>query len=189
VNYKLIAPATEAGKAIYKTMSRLIEKFHEELTNAKIALAWNKGWKANVDGQKTLGKTKKASDLDRELAAFDFVIILNQEFWEDPKTKDEQRDALLDHELCHCAVREDKDGEPMRDERGRTVYRLRKHDVEEFSEVVRRHGIWKRDIEHFASSLKSGKQTSLLEPEEPEAEQPLPAPKASTLHAVAAKGH
>jgi hypothetical protein len=158
VNYQLITPDSFAGQKLYPMLNELIEQHHEDLTNARIALAWNLSWKPDVDGRVTLGKCKRATDLDRELAAYDFVIILRQEFMEDGAVEDWQRLALLDHELSHAAVKLDpKTDEPVEDERGRTVYRMVKHDIEEFSSVVARHGIYKRDLEHFAMALQQSK--------------------------------
>jgi len=174
VSYKLIARDTEAGKSMYPMLNKLIEQHHTELTNARVALAWNTSWKADVDGRVKLGKCKKASDLDRELAAFDFVVLLQAEFWQNAAVTDDQRRALLDHELCHATVRLDRDGEPMRDERGRTVYRTRKHDIEEFTEIIERHGCYKRDLERFASALRRAKQKSLIEEETPGKPTPVP---------------
>src|SRR3990167_2964879 len=139
VSYSLIPRA--GNDAIYEMLDGLIEKHHEHLTNARIALAWNLTWHPDVDGRVTLGKCKKASDLDRELAPFDFVILLRQAFFEDAEVSDAQRLALLDHELSHAEVELDQDGEPKRDTKDRVVYRTRKHDLEEFSSVVRRHGL------------------------------------------------
>lgn len=181
VAYKLIPKDSVAGKPMYAMLDRLIEQYHTDLTNARIALAWNLSWKPDADGVKKLGKCKKASDLDRELAAWDFVICLSQEFWADAGVNDGQRRALLDHELCHAAIRVDRDGEPLRDERGRIVYRMRKHDIEEFSEVVARHGIYKRDLERFAVALKRSKQWSLLDDPKatPSGPKPVEAPAAA----------
>jgi hypothetical protein len=41
----------------------------------------------------------------------------------------------------------------VRDERSRKCYRVRKHDIEEFSDVVARYGTYKRDLEMFAAAL------------------------------------
>lgn len=148
VTYRLIEPTTEVGKPMYRLLRELVGKFHTEVKEARIALAWNLGWKPDVDGRVILGKCKKASDLDRELAAYDFVIILRQSFWLDLSVTDAQRAALLDHELTHAAPRcDERTGEPIVDERSRVCYRIRKHDIEEFTEIVARHGLYTRDLE------------------------------------------
>ena len=154
VPYELIASDSVVGRPIYRLCSDLMRDYHEEIEDSRVALAWNLAWKPDVDGHVTLGKCKLASDLDRELAAFDFVILLRKHWWTDPTTTDLQRQALLDHELCHATVRVDAHtGEAVRDERGRKVYRMRKHDLEEFTDVIRRHGVWKADLETMAKAL------------------------------------
>lgn len=153
VSYRLIAPASDEGRPLYALLTELIDAHHEDLRAARIALAWCTSWKPDVDGVVTLGKCKRASDLDRELAAWDFIILLREAFWTDACVTDLQRRALLDHELCHAALACDAHGEPVEDERGRKVWRTRKHDLEEFSEIAERYGVWKRDIEQFARAL------------------------------------
>ena len=163
IAYKLIDPKTDAGKPMYALLKELVYEHHSEVKDARFALAWNRAWKPDTDGRVILGKCKKASDLDRELAAFDFVIILRKDFWEDPSVTDAQRAALMDHELCHASVRCDKNsGEPMVDERNRLIYRIRKHDIEEFADIVERHGTYKRDLELFAQALRRGPQQGVL---------------------------
>ncbi len=156
ISYELIPATSEIGQPMYDRLHRLLDLHHRELVqqNVRIALAWATNWKADVDGRLVLGKCKKASDLDRELAPFDFVILLNRDFWLHARIADVQRDALLDHELMHAAIAYDQDGEPKRDDRGRTVFRTRKHDLEEFADIASRYGCWKRDIEEFARALK-----------------------------------
>jgi hypothetical protein len=161
VSYQLIDPTSDTGKPMYRLLNTLVKKHHAELTNARIALAWNTAWKRDKDGRLTLGKCRKASDLDRELAAFDFVILLLRWFYQDETVTDQQRTALVDHELCHAQVQADVFGEPERDERGRIVYRLRKHDLEEFAEVAERYGCYKSDLEEFAQALRRSKQAQL----------------------------
>lgn len=163
VAYQLVPHDSQWGKAMYPMLVELVEAHHEELTNARIALAWNLSWKPDVDGRVKLGQCKKRSDLDREFEAFDFVIVLRQEFWQAVSVNDKQRRALLDHELCYATVKLGRDGEPLLDERGRTVWRTRKHDIQEFSEIVARHGVYTRDLEHFATALRQSRQKSLLD--------------------------
>lgn len=154
VSYELIARDDIFGAPMYSMLRELVAEHHHELRDARIALAWCTSWKSDADGRITLGKCKKASDLDRELAAFDFVILLSRLFWRNDAVADKQRRALLDHELMHAAVKHDDRGEPARDERDRIVYRIRKHDLEEFSAIVERYGTYTRDLETFAAALR-----------------------------------
>lgn len=154
VSYELIARHGEVGEPMYDLLTDLVERHHEELAEARIALAWCTSWRPTVDGRVTLGKCKKASDLDRELSQWDFVILLRKLFWQHDAVTFTQRQALLDHELCHAAVRLDDHGQPVLDERGRIVYRIRQHDIEEFTAVVERYGCWERDLELFAAALR-----------------------------------
>ena len=127
------------------------------------------------------------SDLHRELADWDFVILLNQEVWRDQDFTEEKKSALMDHELCHAARSFDSEGNEQRDERGRAVWRTRKHDIEEFQEIVKRHGCYKKDLERFADELLKRRAAPLFEPmatPKPEAElakQPAAAPLASAV--------
>jgi len=104
------------------------------------------------------------SDGERELAAFDFIVLLRKVFWADARVTDWQRRALLDHELCHGALKLDVNGEPIEDERGRKVFRTRKHDVEEFSAIVERYGLWTGDLERMAKSFQRQAQRDPFAP-------------------------
>jgi hypothetical protein len=124
IAYQLISPESESGRPLYDRLEALVDRHHEDISHAsaRIALAWAKNWKPDVDGRLTLGKCKKATDLDRELAPWDYVILLNREWWLHPRTTEAQREAVLDHECCHMAISVDKEtGEPLYDDRGRNV--------------------------------------------------------------------
>jgi putative metallopeptidase len=153
VAYRLIHPD---GSRVYAWLRELLDAYHPDVAEARFVLVWHTNWHADDDGRLTLGMCQKASDLTREIAdaaAYDFVILLNQNFWDDPLVTDDQRRALLDHELCHAAVKRGDDGALVIDERGRVTYRLRKHDLEEFSSIAERYGCWKRDLETFGHAL------------------------------------
>lgn len=163
IAYQLIPPDSESGKPLYERLYTLIDTHHEDVShaNVRVALVWAKSWKPDVDGRLTLGKCKKATDLDRELVAFDFVIMLNRDWWLHPKTTEKQQQAVLDHECCHMAITVDKDtGEPVVDDRGRNVFRIRAHSIEEFTEIVDRHGVYKNDVEAFARAVYRAEQAS-----------------------------
>jgi len=164
VSYELILRDSVIGGPMYALLDELVESFHEDLRQARIALGWCTSWKPDVDGRVTLGKCKKASDLDRELSEFDFIILLARWFWRADDVTELQRRALLDHELCHAALKLDANGEPLEDERGRRVYRVRKHDIEEFTAVVDRHGCYKADLESFAAALRRSMSAQGFDP-------------------------
>lgn len=157
VNFELIEDSESEPYRLLNEMRR----FHPDVEEAAIALAWRTNEKPNIDGQLVLGKCVKVSDLYLEFAAYDFIIVLNREVWEDSEFVDSKKRALLDHELCHAAGAFDSSGEKY-DERGRRVFRTRKHDIEEFRAIVARHGCYKRDLELFAEALLEKRSAPLF---------------------------
>lgn len=157
VSYRFIRPTDGDGpRGMYELLHELLDTHHEEVARARFALAFHLAWEPDVDGRVTLGECKKVTDLEREvfeLDGYDFIILINQTFWLDAQTTDQMRRALLDHELCHAAVKVDDDGDPVLDECNRVQYRYRKHDLEEFAIIAERYGCWKGDVERFAASL------------------------------------
>jgi|SRR5579884_309301 hypothetical protein len=172
IKVSLINPEEESLP--YRLMGEIRRAHHHDTLDAKIALAWRIDTKPDVDGHLVLGRCIKASDLQRELADWDFVIVLNKEVWDDPEFTLEKKRALLDHELCHAEVAYDDEG-PKFDNKGRKVYRIRKHDIEEFHAIISRHGCYKRDLERFAEVLIARKQGSLFNHTE---DKEVPAPAA-----------
>ncbi len=55
----------------------------------------------------------------------------------------------------------DKDGARY-DERGRRVFRTRKHDIEEFRCIVERHGCYKTDLVAFAQAIVDKRKAPLF---------------------------
>ncbi len=167
VPYRLIGHDSSAGKLLYKMLHGLVKEHHRELAPANIALAWHSGWKLDVDGRQKLGMAKVVGALEKEFHEHDLLVILNRAFFEFPSTTPEQQKAILDHELSHFGRKVDTNGEEMEDERGRPVFRMVRHDLEEFSRVVERNGLYKRDIERFAQALARRPQQTLPGMEQP----------------------
>jgi len=154
--HERIDPTADPQK-VYPLLKSLVKTHRSDLADAKIAIAWRYGWKKNKDGQLVLGKCKKAGDLDKQFHDQDFVIILNYEAWTTHLTPP-QRTALMHHELEHAAISEDQNGNPKLDARGRQMYRVRKHDIEEFQSIIKTYGCYKSDIEEFVrAAVKSPK--------------------------------
>lgn len=164
VHYELLTRDSVIGHPMYCLLDELVDLHHTDLRQARIGLAWNLSWKPDADGRVKLGMCRKASDFDRELSQWDFVILLRRSFWTHEEVTPQQRRALLDHELCHAAMKYDARGEPVEDERGRKVYRTRRHDIEEFRAIVERYGTWTSDLEAFALALRRSTLTTPFEP-------------------------
>lgn len=111
---------------------------HPDLAGAVIFCVFEER-SAPQQGRVSLGKAKRQGPVDRLLTGADFVIQLNKEEWE--KLTLDQKRALLDHELCHCTS----------DDEGN--WKKRPHDVEEFTEIVQRHGLWERGVEAFGKQV------------------------------------
>ena len=165
VNF-LIIPEQDAQGRIpepYKVLQEVRDLHHGDTKQARFAMAWRLRTKADKDGHIVLGKCVKVSDLYREYADYDFIIVLNKDFWEDPAVTKEQRIALVDHELCHAApTYNGETGEHEVDERGRHLFRIRDHDVQEFIEIVERNGIWKHDLAAFAKVLAEKRKAPMF---------------------------
>jgi hypothetical protein len=163
VKVELIDPEEKPQLEPYRLMAEIRKKYHSDTIQAKIALAWKLDTKPDADGHIVLGQCHRASDLEKEFSEWDFVITLNAETWGDKEFDAAKKKALLDHELCHVAQAVDGDGEQVVDSRSRKVWRLRKHDIEEFQSVVAHHGCYKKDLESFAEALLDKHSRPLFE--------------------------
>jgi len=152
---------THAGKVTepYEIMDRLIKTERADLKDVKIGIAWRIGWRVDADGVLTLGQCCKRGDLDRELDEFDFIIKLNKDAW--PTLNPEHKERLIFHELEHAQLSLDSNGEPKRNDRGRLVCRIKKHDFGEFRSVVKKYGL-DDDLSKIAQAGINDAQRPLL---------------------------
>jgi len=134
----------------------LIPKYHQHLIDFDVRIEYvfiDKTPKAK--GREVWGTCRKISNLNAFLANGQdgsdpfFVITISEPVWEvlPPKSKI----ALVDHELCHAWAEAQQDEETDGSE-DVVKLSLRPHDLEEFSCVVRRHGLWRDDIQAFVDA-------------------------------------
>ena len=125
----------------YEILEKIIKGERNDLKDAKIkiGIAWHLGWRPDADGVLTLGQCRSRGDLDRELDDYDFIIMLNKDAW--PTLSNEHKERLIFHELEHAQLSLDSNGEPKKNDRGRLVCRVRKHDFAEFRSVVEKYGL------------------------------------------------
>jgi hypothetical protein len=90
-------------------------------------------------GCKALGISRKIPLKDRALGRGDCEVALDGDWW--VLADEKEKAALLDHEMHHFAVKIDKRG-LVRDDLGRPVIQLRKHDYEFgfFNIIAQRNG-------------------------------------------------
>ena len=150
----IYTPAPE----VKEIAEELIPKYHAHLAECNVRLDYVFVSKTPVKGGKDIwGTCRKITNLNAHLAGEEqsfFVIVISEPVWDIlPRDK---KVALVDHELCHAwAVFDQKE-----DDDNAEVVKLSiiPHDVEEFSCIIRRHGLWKDDVKAFVEEAlkKSG---------------------------------
>lgn len=123
----------------------LIPEIHSHLVNTQIEYVF-RSQATKKNGKPVLGKARVIGGLDAYLAkapdgAKFFVVEIAADFWKG--LKPEQQKALVDHELAHCWVNEDTG-----------KLQILPHDLEEFADIVRRHGLVGEDIRHFSKAIQ-----------------------------------
>lgn len=150
--------APEVAEIARQLITRVTQ--HQELVNAHIEYVFIA--KAPTSrGRSVLGRARKLTGLSAWLSHPEqhqgsfaepfpyFVIEISHDTWRD--LDDNQRIALVDHELSHCSVGQDDEGA--------TVLAMRHHDVEEFLGVITRNGLWKGDVQQLG--IVASEQLSL----------------------------
>jgi len=132
---------SEVSQNVLDMASGIIEAHHPDLLDARIGFIFRSEQQISA-GKSTWGKAQKVSDKLKVYLDFDFLIWLALDVW--ISLSYNQKQALLDHELCHC----------LYDERKMS---MRAHDVEEFTEIIDRYGLWRIDLEKMALSMQGAK--------------------------------
>ncbi len=167
----------EQDSSAHSILSELICNYHSHLEEAKIVIYCSDKNKVRANKIVIADASKAPAKLKASINA-DFTITLYMMPWGDLNTS--QKRACLDHELYHCGVHyepvkeqvgQSRQGRPrmqvVRDEYGRVQYtneikrdvngepkwRLIPHDLEEFDEIVERHGRWDESIQSFSEAL------------------------------------
>lgn len=150
------------AKEVKEIAEALLPKYHQHLLDFKVKLTYLFTNKTSKKGGKEIwGTCRKISGMNAFLGNSDqdgepfFVITISKDVWDVlPAAK---REALVDHELCHAwaeaSQKEDTDGEepPIK-------LSVKPHDLEEFSCIVRRHGLWADDVKDFVESALKKKE-------------------------------
>lgn len=147
------------SREIRKIAEELIREHHRHLVNTRIEFLFSDK-STTSGGQDVYAKTSKVSGLNAFLASENeyptawtaedendgraepfFVMVVAEPLWRDLEPN--QQKALIDHELCHL----ERDAETEK-------LSIRGHFIEEFPEVIRRHGLWRREVEVFSNATE-----------------------------------
>lgn len=124
---------------VHEIAARVIDKWHQGLAEAKIVYLFKDVETWNSKGKVVFARVNKAPEQWQFLAGYDFLLIVNKKVW--IRLNQKQREALIDHELCHVLKDYDSKGNPK--------WTLVNHDVEEFAAVIQRHGLWSQEVRQF----------------------------------------
>src|SRR4030095_10555644 len=131
----------------------VIQQHHAHLLNARILYLFTTAKRRRCDravvataGRMNALQKFLSSGMQSVAEGYDFIIVIGQAEWD--ALRPEQREAMLDHQLAHCwwFEKETKKGT-------RGWWGIRGHDVEEFTEVLARHGLWNRRQQESGDGL------------------------------------
>ncbi len=128
------------AKAVEMVAQSILAAQHPHLVTAKIAYMFidrvpSKG------GREVFGKAVKVSGRWAHMTELDFILEVSLPKWND--FNPDQRHALVDHLLQSCHGDEQEDGSMK--------WSLREPDVQEFSSILQRHGIWHEGLTDFCT--------------------------------------
>jgi len=99
------------------------------------------------------GVALRVDDRNWLLHKTDVIIEIAHDIYSEANSQ--FRNAILDHELCHVIVFRDENEELVIESSGRKKIRMRHHDVEEFEEILTRHGTYHAALRSFVRTFAS----------------------------------
>lgn len=152
-----MAAATFAPADEVKSIANdLIPLYHPHLLDARVDYVFIS--KTKKKGSKEVwGEMRKISNLNAYLAGDQnsresgcsdpfFVMTISEPVWNN--ISNDCRRALVDHELCHAKVEVDE-------ETGDYKLHIEPHDVEDFTAVIERHGLWTAEVKKLLDAARA----------------------------------
>ena len=141
---KQIPTQFDHSDTLKEMAKELIAQHHPHLVNAEIAYLF-KNKEIKSGGKTVIGTAKKYSKEVKAISGFDFGIVISYPSFQE--LTDKQKYAVLDHELTHCLISEDEQGE--------TTYSILRHDVEEFLSIIDRHSLYLEDLKALGRVMEN----------------------------------
>lgn len=139
----------------------LIPSHHPELATARIDYLFMSST-PKKGGRELFGKASKVSGKWEFLVELDFLIEVSEPAW--AELSEDQRRALVDHLLEGCTGEEDESSGEMK-------WGIREPDVQEFSTILQRHGVWNEALTGFVQVAQQIDLSAIIEEETGEVEE------------------
>jgi len=148
---KQVPTQLDPAETVREMAKGIIAKHHSHLANCNIAYLYTNKPMARR-GKIAIATAEKCSPKAKALTLynhpddepFDFVVTVSYGAWN--RLTDKQKLAVLDHELTHCFVEENEEGE--------VLHKILGHDFEDFHAILSRHGLYLEDLQAIKNALK-----------------------------------
>lgn len=151
----------KASTEVNQIVERMLEKFHGPLVEAGVAIECLFAYALTDDNGDSTGPALKLGGYpcnaivrvlnpkDRTVGRGDAEIVIDGDQWD--TWSDEQKAALIDHEIEHLELKVDGDNNVVRDDLDRPKLRLKKHDHQFgwFDSIARRHGAASFEVQQY----------------------------------------
>jgi putative metallopeptidase len=136
---------------VEKDVRALVAKHHQHLEHATIAVlgkpkAGKRHGRVQITTSRRVTEAVKAL-IRNDLSDVHYLIEIGGDMW--ALLDQEKKKVVLDRALCYFAGLDPEKG----------VWTMRGPDVEEFTEIIERHGLWTADLETFGK--EAAKQLEL----------------------------
>ncbi|MEN6571386.1 MAG: putative metallopeptidase [Anaerolineaceae bacterium] len=138
----------EADPSVETIVKQMISQYHRDLLPLSIGVLYRSEPQASA-GRDVLANISKVNAKLKPFLDYDLILWVSKPDWEGRLTEN-QRMALIDHELCHVEI----DGDDQ--------ITIIHHDIEEFREVIARWGLWSKDLVRSEQVLKHATQGELF---------------------------
>lgn len=157
VNWHLIDTTTRQDSEMYELVNSIKTQYHNgdrQLSDLNFVLMWRHNIKPDQDGYIVLADVSKSSDKMRELRPHDVIIGINKMTWD--LLDDNQKKVVIDSQLERIVLCLDKEGNPKEDDKYRRIYRLKRSEVLDDQNMVRRHGSSMSQVQDYVFDKLNG---------------------------------
>ena len=162
----------EQASEVKRIAESIIDEVRPELSDSKGLI----GYYFREGSMNCAAKVKKASAFERFVTGYFFLLFVDRDRWAD--FLPDGKLALIDHELMHIKRKPEErmEGDQVvkgwADSADPASWEIRGHDVEDFADILARHGLWNDSAELYVGAYKDDQMTLADILREKEKEEP-----------------